>query len=396
MVNDCCARFLGRGLLAARVTVTLFLASLLLMPLTTIAEPGSPARVVNSSFDESAAVAGVPGCPVRFELDVSHAELLSNAYADGELTKSDIARFIEHPRTADVIRKTRSFGLDVDRAMLAGQLAMLGAGKPIDDISFGLGRYAERSKATAALLASLEDALPSLMESICGRLAPYVPADRIFKQSVVVVSAVNSTGFTFEDPSQIFLVAEAFNGDVGGFADIVVHESYHAIQSALTTGNPGYGDMDGRDHGFATAMRLLAGTILEGTATHVADPIEAGKQGAMRAFQFRLARRYRRDMPGLFVLFDTTLYRAFRDSEVNYDELVGIGLQGNEGFYHLGAYMARVIAETDGPQAIPAYFLTSPVAFFGRYLAIVDADPAGHPQFSSSTKRILQALSQGS
>ena len=331
-------------------------------------------------------------CPVTFDLDASHALLLSNALQDGELTRAEIQRFIEHPYTTDVIRKTRSFGLDVDETMLAGQLAMLGAGTPIEDISFGLGRYNERRASTAELLNSLENALPAFMASICDRLAPLVPAASNYTQTVIVVSAVNSTGFTFDDPTRIYLVAEAFRGDQGGFADIVVHESYHGIQAALTVDNPDYAASRQPGKPAATAMQLLANTILEGTATYAADPIEAGNEGAMREFQYRLARRYRRDMPGLFVLFDTTLYRAYHDESVSYDDLVGIGLQGNEGFYHLGAYMARVIAEADGKEAIPTYFQASPVAFFERYMELTRGDTNRHPRFAVSTRNILDRL----
>ena len=328
-------------------------------------------------------------CAVAFTLDASHANLLAEAYADQRLTEQEIAAFINHPRSADAIRKTRSFGLDVDRTTLAEQLRMMGAGQPITDRSFGLGRYAQRHPSTVELLNALEDSLPELMASICGRLAPYVPAGSNFAQSLVVVSAVNSSGFTFDDPTQLFLVAEAFSGDQGGFADIALHESYHAVQYALTGSSWTFDDASVAGN---TARRLLADTILEGTATHVADPIEAGQEGAMRNFQYRLARRYRRDLQGLFVLFDTTLYRAYHDSAARYDELVGIGLQGNEGFYHLGAFMTRAIAEADGANAIPGYFSKSPVAFFKRYMAISSADPERYPPFSESTRSILRAL----
>ena len=161
-----------------------------------------PARMVLITLLLALPVTGLTAeenCPVDFSLDTSHAVLLANALADGTLSSEEITRFVDHPRTADVIRKTRSFGLEVDRAMLASQLEQLGQGIPVTDISFGLARYPERLESTLSMLQSLDGSLAAFMDSICGRLAPYLPAGARYTQSIVVVSAVNSTGFTFDD-----------------------------------------------------------------------------------------------------------------------------------------------------------------------------------------------------
>lgn len=330
-------------------------------------------------------------CPVEFSFDISHSELLLAVIADGEVSAWDVEQLLAHPGTADVLRKTRSYGLDVDGDDLVAQVRQLAAGEEISDISFGLGRYNARKARTAALVAGLTDDFPRVRDSICDRLAPYVPEGGHFKQTVVVLSAVNSSGFTFDDPSRVYVVAEAFDGDLWGLADLVVHESYHAIQDRLTADNPMFQEDPGLPGTANSALRLLAGTILEGTATHVADPIEAGNEGAMREFQYNLARRYRRDLPHQFTLLDTTLFRAFHDPGVDYSDLHRIGLEGNEAFYHVGAMMTKVIAEADGPTTIPSYFRQSPVAFFRRYQAL--AESAGDlPRFSSSTQAILGQL----
>jgi hypothetical protein len=337
------------------------------------------------------AAAEGPACPVEFTFDTSHAALLLEILEDDQLTAEELEVFLQHPVTADALRKTRSYGLDVDEETLAGQLRQLAAGEEISDISFGLGRYGARKDETLSLVQRLDGELPVILQSICARLATYVPPGYDFQQSVVVLSAVNSSGFTFDDPDRIYLVAESFRGDFGGFADLVVHESFHAIQSRLTRDNPWFQDETGLPGTANSAMRLLAGTVIEGTATHVADPIEAGNEGAMRNFQYTLAQRYRRDMPVQFTLFDTTLFRAFGDPDVDYYELHRIGLEGNEAFYHVGALMTKAIADSDGPESIPAYFLGSPVVFFRRYLALSSLKDS-LPGFSPSTITILNQL----
>lgn len=337
--------------------------------------------------------ASADDCPVKFSFDTSHAALLIGILADGRLTETEAGSFLDHPVTADVIRKTRSYGLDVDRDSLAAQIGQLAANKEPANNYFGLERYNSRKLATADLVHRLEADFPLIHESICERLRPYTPPNREFRQSIVVLSAVNSSGFTFGDPDRIFLVAEAFDGDLWGFADLIVHESYHSIQNELMSQNPLYSEKPGLSPTGSSSIRILAGTITEGTATHIADPIEAGNEGAMRAFQYRLAQRYRRDINHQFALFDTTLFRAYKDPEVDYYTLHKIGLEGNEAFYHVGALMTRTIAQADGPQAIPGYFRRSPVDFFSRYVALANADK-GLPQFSASTRAILEALTQ--
>ena len=330
-------------------------------------------------------------CPVDFIIDASHAKFVLDATADGVVTDTERRALINHPITADAVTKTRSYGLDVTAEGLADQIEQVARGEAITSINFGLARYAKHRSGTERLLDQVAVELPAMKSVICEQIRPYVPAGSRFQQTLVILSAVNSTGFTLSDPTKFYVVAEAFNGDMGGLQDLIVHESYHAIQDVMSEDTPWYRDAVGKDTPKDKIVRLLRATIQEGTATHLADPIRAGRIGTMRAFQYRLARRYRRDMDHLFTLFDTTVFRAFYDPDVDYYALHKIGLEGNEGFYHLGAYMTKVIEEYDGPQAVHETFSTHPATFFLRYITLSEENN-GYSRFSASTVKIIKEI----
>ncbi|HYR08761.1 MAG TPA: DUF5700 domain-containing putative Zn-dependent protease, partial [Longimicrobium sp.] len=128
-----------------------------------------------------------------------------------------------------------------------------------------------RAEVRALLAAARADSARTVRE-LLSRLEPYRPDTGPLNISVYLVAGGVSDGFAFEDgPSAFYANLVRAQGDYHGLVLNALHEAYHVMQMAAQRRSGTFVAWIA-DASVPPVDRLLAGTLVEGTANFVADP----------------------------------------------------------------------------------------------------------------------------
>lgn len=256
--------------------------------------------------------------------------------------------------------------------------------------------WRERTRARD-LINTLRRDESGIVHEALSRLEPYRPATGPLRIGVYFVAGGVSDGFALEnDPRSFYVNLTRAGGDYHEVVANVLHEAYHVMQMVAQRRSGTFTAWI-TDEAMPPAERLLAGTLLEGTATFVADPArltaDAGSLQAVRD-------RYRRGAEPArisenFAVFDTTL-GELRAGTMTWNQAAERGFsrspENEERFYFVGYEMAKTIERYCGRQGIGRLFEEAPVEFFREYISLYQAHPEIRWRFSPDTEKYIASV----
>jgi hypothetical protein len=369
----------------------LFCLALLLCALSGCGTSRHPVSGCGTS--PSAASGPEPG-PVTLHLDYAGAEATLRALEQDSLSDAEVDALLRiHGVRATVDNVTRfipRLGIPEFRSEIRHFVRRKRAGEH-EEFQFS-SVWRERSRVRDLITALRADGSEIVRETL-SLLEPYRPDTGPLPIQVYFVAGGVSDGFVFEgDPSFYINLARA-GGDCREVVLNIMHEAYHVMQTAAQRRS---GTLTAwvTDDTMPPVERVLAGTLLEGTANFVADParLTAG------AGSLRTARdRYRRSAEPAriaenFAIFDTVV-QGLREGTITWPEASERGFtrspENEDRFYFVGYEMAKAIERYCGPECIGRLFEEPPVEFFRRYISLYREHPEIRGRFSRETENLI-------
>lgn len=243
------------------------------------------------------------------------------------------------------------------------------------------------------LLAALQADRRPMTAQITARLLHYAPTAKNVTITVHFVAGGVSDGFLLDDdPNLEFFVALGKGEqDIPGLKLDITHEAFHAVQKALGRKHRGMAGCVNDPNAGALPERLICTTLLEGTASFVADATKSRGRGPyIDMWRSRYERNLRPNALGLdFALLDRLL-AGLQDGTITWkDAYAKAFTPPNTPGYFVGYEMARAIARYDGPAAIGALFEAPPTAFFREYIRLCRRHPGPRFRFSPQTEQYI-------
>jgi hypothetical protein len=243
-----------------------------------------------------------------------------------------------------------------------------------------------------ALIGSLRSNEPAIVRESLAQLDRYRPDTGPLRIGVYLVAGGVSDGFAFEDGSRAFYAnLVRAGGDYNGVVWNAVHEAYHVMQMAAQQ-RSGHFVAWISDASAPPVERLVAATLLEGTANFVSDPTRSTAPGTeMEQQRARYARNAQpAQVAASFARFDRVL-KELREGRMTWEAASGEGLSGDphDAFYFVGYEMAKAIDRHCGSACIGRLFSQPPVEFFRQYVALSREHPDVPGRFSRETEAYL-------
>lgn len=249
-----------------------------------------------------------------------------------------------------------------------------------------------------ALIAALRADERSTTTRITDTLLRYAPMARGVTITVHFVAGGVSDGFLLDnDPNLEFFVALGKGDqDLPGLELNITHEAFHAVQKALGRSHRSMAGCVNDPNAGPPPLRLICTTLLEGTASFVAD---ATKYRGHGPYIGMWRSRYERNLTHTalgegFALFDQLLASLQNHSITWNDAYVRAFTPPNTPAYFVGYEMARAISRYDGPAAIGRLFEAAPADFFREYIRLYRIHPDLRFRFSPQTERLIHGLSR--
>lgn len=313
---------------------------------------------------------------------------VSDTTLDDVLHLQDVQAIIQQAAQFD----PRATGQEMRRSL---RTAVEGGERPGDLFQFQTVRVHLAEIRT--LLGQLEARPESLSAQVADRIRIYSPRPLDLEVDVHFVLGGNSDGWA-PKPRTFYLALQYFGADYEGLKTMMAHELFHVAQREFMAQQPA---SPGRPN-VAYAGRFLAGTMSEGTASMVGDPLRVSGGGTyIKWFRDKFERNLAR-IDGNFALFEIMLYRVYHDSEAteaNLEELYKLGFSGtwDSPLYFVGYRIGKAIEKYDGAPAIARLLEQPPTAFFLRYMSLYRQHPddAEFVHFSRPIEEVLGTLHRG-
>ena len=328
---------------------------------------------------------------VQMRLDYGGAESILDAMEQDALAEADVDAVLRVDGVRGMVKNVTRF--------------VPGVGVPVggdNDRFFQLSDVWKQRRRLRRLVAGIRADESRTVRDVLSLLAPYQPGIGPLGVRVYFVAGGVSDGFVFEDdPAAFYINVARAGGDPQEILANVLHEAYHVVQIAAQKRSGTFVAWI-TDESMPPVQRLLAGTLLEGTATWVADPdrLQAGF-GHLRAARSRYRRAASPErIAENFAVFDQVLAQL-RRGEITWQEASRRGFSGSpedeERFYFVGYQMAKAIEQFCGRQCIGQLFEEPAVEFFRRYVSLCREHPENQipGRFAEETARYLESLSAG-
>jgi hypothetical protein len=249
-------------------------------------------------------------------------------------------------------------------------------------------------KEIRVLLEAIRRVEPALTGDIVHTLLTYAPAVRGLTITVYFVAGGVSDGFLLDnDPkSEFFVALGKGDQDIPGLKLDITHEAFHAVQRNLGKSAPGMKRCVADPNGGSVTQRLLCTTLLEGTASYVADPTRmAGSGPYVGMWRARFVRNLKpARLKGDFEQFERA-FAQLRDGSISWRAAyAGLFTPPDTPGYFVGYEMTRAIVKYKGAPAVGGLFNASPAAFFKEYIALYEAHPQLAYHFSKPLERIIE------
>jgi hypothetical protein len=334
---------------------------------------------------------------ITLRMDYGGVEALLQALGRDSLSDADVDSLLRvhgvHAMVRNVTRFIHHVGEPEFRQTVRG-FARTRAGDE-NDQWFRLDGVWKARGPVGGLVSALRADEQAITRGTLAQLDPYLPDGEPMEIGVYFVAGGVSGGFVFEGAAEPALYANLVraDGDLNGVLWNLGHEVYHVVQKAAQR-RAGLGVYADAPQTLPPAERMLAETLVEGTANLAADPVRSGASGVtmdrMRARYLRHAEPAR--MAENFAAFDRTL-GELRAGRIPWDTayVAGFSDHNDARFYFVGYQMAKAIAQYCGAACIRGAFAERPAAFFRRYVALSHAHP-GLVRFAPETEAFVASL----
>jgi hypothetical protein len=308
-----------------------------------------------------------PTPAIRLLPDFGNAQAMLELYAMG-VEDGEIDSLLRLEGTRAVIRQAQRFNSDATEERFVEGLRLSVAGEDVPEPDpFQFNRIRRSLDAIETVMDWIANNPDSLSSRVIALLAPYSPVAEPLEIRYFLVIGGNSDGWSRDGEFHIAL--QYFGDDVEGLLTLLSHEIYHVVQShfmAPTT--HAAGTPEGR------VEQLLQSTVREGMASYVSNPLNTEGGGAYTEWY---SRKYLRNLNHLelnFVLLETLVFRAKRDSSISLGDLYAIGFSGalESPAYFVGFEMARVIEQVSGRSTLLALLQQPTTEIFTHYASIAD------------------------
>ncbi|TVQ00715.1 MAG: hypothetical protein EA359_15385 [Balneolaceae bacterium] len=335
--------------------------------------------------------------PVTLQLDFAGAKAMIRVLEQDSLSEAAIDELLHiHGVRAMVDNVTRfipRLGIPEFRSEIHHFTQKKRAG---DHEEFQLSHvWRERTRVRDLVNAIQADESGILRETL-SLLEPYRPNTGPLSIQVYFVAGGVSDGFVFNDDRSFYINLVRAGGDCHEVIANVVHEAYHVMQVAAQKQSGTYTDW-GADDVMPYAERVLAGTLIEGTATYVADPARlTAPAGSLRTAR----KRYLRSADPVriaenFAVFDAVM-QGLREGTMTWPEASEKGFTrspvNEDRFYFVGYEMAKAIERHCGTTCIPRFFEQPPVEFFRQYITLYREHPEIQWHFAPETEKYIMEL----
>ena len=339
--------------------------------------------------------AAQPTIPIRF--DYAGAEDLLNAIANKQVSNSDLSRLLAVKGVAAMVANTIKYvpsntrqGFESAVREVATRGHEVTGDYQLDDVVQNSATIWQ----TIQLLRAHQQAISEDMARSFHRYAPMVH-DVTITLHFVVGGA--SDGFVLDgDPQpELFVALGKGDQDLPGIELNLKHEAFHVLQKVLAGKQSGMTECVDQPGRLSVPLRLACTTLLEGTASFVADATKASGNGPyIDMWRSRYQRNLRpAHLAADFKTFDTVLQKLQAGS-LNWKQAYAASFTPPDTpLYFVGYRMAEAIAQADGPAAIGTSLRQPPLEFFHRYMELC-RNHARLPQFSKSTQEWLASSKQ--
>jgi hypothetical protein len=213
---------------------------------------------------------------------------------------------------------------------------------------------------------------------------------------VYFVAGGVSDGFLFDDGESFYINLARADGDCREVVANVLHEAYHITQTVAQKRSGTFVSWVTADT-IPPVQRLLAGTLMEGTANFVADPTRmTADSNSLRESRARFRRSGEpKRIAENFAVFDEVV-QGLREETIKWPEVNERGFanspKNETRFYFVGYEMAKAIERYCGAACIGRLFEEPAVEFFRRYIALYREHPEIRGRFAPVTETYLMSL----
>lgn len=334
---------------------------------------------------------------VSLHLDYVGADVFMRALEQDSLSEAEVDTLLSvqgvRAMVDNVTRFIPRLGVPEFRSEIGTFVSRKRAGEHVE---FQLSHAWQERLRVRGLISAIRADESAIVGQALSLLEPYRPDIGPISVRVYLVAGGVSDGFVFEDDTSAFYInLVRAEGECHEVLANVVHEAYHVMQAAAA-----------RRSGTLTALRaeaemppvlrLLKGTLYEGTANLVADPARLSTEpGSLRTSR----ERYRRSAEPAriaenFAVFDSVM-QGLRDGTITWQEASEKGFsrspQNEDRFYAVGHEMAKIIERHCGQKCIGKLFEAAPVEFFRRYIALYREHPEIRWRFGEETERFIMS-----
>jgi hypothetical protein len=310
-----------------------------------------------------------PGAAVRLTLDFAPAESLLAIVTTPGLSYEDAMRRIATPAFDALITHHGQafYPIPLTREQLALNLVHAASDQPLDQLYMyarpsGFYHFAD-VRQNAAQYRRIFDELRRRERDIAAyataALAPYVPAGTQLDRRVSFYFGDLSDGWGVGSIAAVPI--EYYKDNYVRMFNTMVHETFHAAQSAVQTAEQSAGRLPVRalrtpwDTAFSRAARSL---LIEGTANYIAPAVTRTPASADSM-----------SLAGARLLSELAALRGGAWNATRAQEILNQGVASGGPFYWLGAAMSRSLVERDGAAAIGRVLRSDGLGFARAYLA---------------------------
>lgn len=339
--------------------------------------------------------AAQPTIHIRF--DYAGAEDLLNCIADKQVSNSDLSRLLAVKGVAAMVTNTIKYVPSNSRQGFESAVREAATSGHEVTGDYQLDDIMQSSAEIRRTIQLLREHQQAISEDITGSFLRYAPMVHDVTITLHFVAGGVSDGFVLDGDlePELFVALGKGSEDLPGIELNLKHEAFHVLQKVLAGKQSGMTECVDQPDRLPPPLRLACTTLLEGTASFVADASKASGNGPyIEMWRSRYQRNLR---PGHltadFKTFDTVL-RKLQTGSLNWEQAYTASFTPPDTpLYFVGYRMAEAIAQNDGPAAIGSLFRQPPLEFFHRYMELCRSH-AQLPQFSKSTKEWLDSRKQ--
>ncbi|WP_417592362.1 DUF5700 domain-containing putative Zn-dependent protease [Parasphingorhabdus sp.] len=316
---------------------------------------------------------------INVDIDISKAQrLLEIACSGAEIVDSE---FTASPVVQSQIDHHQEFGARFSMEnYLSGLRAMAECKTPESDI-FRFKSLVEKRALMEKAINHLALNRDDLIKRVHDNLVPYVPADMEFEGKAIIAAASFSCG-GFSNRGMFFIdlpcLAPDIEGEYEAIAQLITHETYHAIQSQfasrpMVSKEDVSTDIQAWDYMF---HRLA----IEGSASFVGDMRNIKGDGRYAKYSRDVAQRSFRHLSYNFRLLGILMEAIGNDPasvKARFPEIYGLAFDGSFGelSYFTGHQMTAEIVHSFAARSLPCLLAQPPENFALAYHeALADGD----------------------